>query len=191
MPQPSQGSELVESGTDRPTSTPYPGSCEAPRLSHRSGTDYDPRPPSEKVQPNQGGAFSIKTGTNLLKLTGSPRRICGFVTKVTEKSKKINTLLHIVGEWMRLYGGSLHLPMTAQGVNLMTNQSMPPVNRQPIARKTSFLGLLFFLLGAPNLYIFFNRQQANFTATTSRYGWIAAIALIMAGAVELSVISMG
>lgn len=70
----------------------------------------------------------------------------------------------------------------------MTTRPLSSASRQPIVRKTSLLGLLFFLLGAPNLYVFFNRQHAVAASRSARYGWIAAIALVMAGAIELSLI---
>jgi hypothetical protein len=55
----------------------------------------------------------------------------------------------------------------------------------------SILGLLFFLMGAPNIYAFFQRRADNVTYNGSgmpRYALVVMLAIAIAGVVELSMI---
>ncbi len=61
-------------------------------------------------------------------------------------------------------------------------------DNQPVFRSTSLLGLLFFLFGAPHLYIFFKHRAEAPSGSMTRYAWIAFMALAIAGIVELSTI---
>ncbi len=53
----------------------------------------------------------------------------------------------------------------------------------------SALGILFFMLGAPNVYAFLNRRlDAPQPSSTPHYTWFALVAMAIAGIVELSFI---
>lgn len=60
---------------------------------------------------------------------------------------------------------------------------------QPKFPNMSALGILFFILGAPNVYAFFNRRtEASKQSSASRYAWLALFAMAIAGIFELSLI---
>lgn len=55
----------------------------------------------------------------------------------------------------------------------------------------SILGLLFFLMGAPNMYAFFQRRADNVTYSggqVPRYALVVLVAMAIAGIVEVSVV---
>ncbi|MEL6384102.1 MAG: hypothetical protein AAFQ89_16940 [Cyanobacteria bacterium J06626_18] len=69
-----------------------------------------------------------------------------------------------------------------------TNQlnSGPGQSRVP---NMSALGILFFMIGAPNVYAFLNRRtESPQLSSTPRYTWFALVAMAIAGIVELSLI---
>ena len=60
---------------------------------------------------------------------------------------------------------------------------------QPKFPHMSALGILFFILGAPNVYAFFSRRTETPKQNgASRYAWLALFAMAIAGFVELSLI---
>lgn len=70
----------------------------------------------------------------------------------------------------------------------MVTHPTHPTDRQPAFQSTSLVGLLFFLFGAPHIYIFFKHRAEAPSTATIRYAWIALLACAIAGVVELSTI---
>lgn len=73
----------------------------------------------------------------------------------------------------------------------MTTNQLNSGLGQPNSSKMSILGILFFMMGSPNLYAFFNRRAATPTYSgngTPRYLLVVLLAMAIAGLVELSVI---
>lgn len=63
--------------------------------------------------------------------------------------------------------------------------------RTDSASRISIVGLLFFLMGAPNMYAFFQRRADNVTYSggqVPRYALVVFVAMVIAGIVELSVV---
>lgn len=57
--------------------------------------------------------------------------------------------------------------------------------------RMSIIGILFLLMGAPNMYAFFQRRADNVTYNSGgmpRYAFVVLLAMAIAGLVELSVI---
>lgn len=58
---------------------------------------------------------------------------------------------------------------------------------QPGFPRTNVLGIIFFILGAPNLYALLKRSAAApRMSNMTRYGWMVLLAGAIASAVELS-----
>ncbi|MEM9118188.1 MAG: hypothetical protein AAF827_04720 [Cyanobacteria bacterium P01_D01_bin.6] len=71
-----------------------------------------------------------------------------------------------------------------------TNQQNSFIKPDPTSRM-SILGLLFFLMGAPNMYAFFQRRADNVTYSggqVPRYALVVLVAMAIAGIVEVSVV---
>jgi hypothetical protein len=70
----------------------------------------------------------------------------------------------------------------------MTTNPMHP-HSQPGFSRTSILGLIFFMLGAPHLYAFLKRpcHQPQVSGVT-RYALMALVAGAIASLVELSIV---
>jgi hypothetical protein len=71
---------------------------------------------------------------------------------------------------------------------MSTSHTHPGLNPLLVPQKNSVLGLIFFLLGAPHLYIFLKRRQ-HFSRPThaSRYVMAALLVTAIASLVELSI----
>lgn len=62
---------------------------------------------------------------------------------------------------------------------------------RPENSRMSVIGIIFFLLGAPNIYAFLQRRAQTATYSGSgmpRYAFVVLVAMAIAGIVELSVI---
>jgi len=73
----------------------------------------------------------------------------------------------------------------------MTTNRFDSSQRPTPAPSMSMLGLIFFLMGAPNVYAFFQRRSDNATYNGSgmpRYAFVVMLAIALAGVVELSMI---
>lgn len=70
----------------------------------------------------------------------------------------------------------------------MATDSTRPTDNQPAFQSTSLVGLLFFLFGAPHLYIFFKHRAEASSGDMTRYAWVAILALAIASILELSTI---
>lgn len=71
---------------------------------------------------------------------------------------------------------------------MITNQLNSGLG-QPKFPNMSALGIIFFILGAPNIYAFLNRPAESPRSNRApRYAWFALVAMAIAGIVELSVI---
>lgn len=73
---------------------------------------------------------------------------------------------------------------------MATNRFEPTQNPVP-APPMSILGIIFFLMGAPNMYAFFQRRADHATYNGSgmpRYAFVVMLAIALAGVVELSMI---
>ena len=70
----------------------------------------------------------------------------------------------------------------------MTTHSNNAPDKQPVFRSTSLIGLLFFLFGAPHIYIFFKHRAESPPGSIARSAWIAALALAIAAAIELTTV---
>jgi hypothetical protein len=71
---------------------------------------------------------------------------------------------------------------------LETNRSNPTPQLKP---RMSILGLLFFMLGTPNIYAALQRQSDNVTyggGNVPRYALVVLVAVAIAGLVEMSVV---
>lgn len=71
-----------------------------------------------------------------------------------------------------------------------TNQ-LNAAPRPTPATRMSILGILFFLLGAPNVYAFFQHRPGNMTyygGRVPRYAFVVLLAMAIAGIFELSVV---
>jgi len=55
----------------------------------------------------------------------------------------------------------------------------------------SVLGILFFMLGTPNIYAFLKRRaEVTHPGGTPRYAWVALMAMAIAGLFELSALNL-
>lgn len=73
---------------------------------------------------------------------------------------------------------------------MATNHIDSAQSRTP-APQMSILGIIFFLLGVPNVYAFFQRRADNATYNGGgmpRYAFVVMLAIALAGVVELSII---
>ena len=73
---------------------------------------------------------------------------------------------------------------------MATNQLESSTKISPTSRM-SIVGLIFFLMGAPNMYAFFQRRADNVTyggGQVPRYALVVLVAIAIAGFVELSVV---
>ncbi len=71
-----------------------------------------------------------------------------------------------------------------------TNRRNSSAKLAPTSRM-SIVGLLFFLMGAPNMYAFFQRRADNVAYSggqVPRYALVVLVAMAIAGIVELSVV---
>lgn len=71
-----------------------------------------------------------------------------------------------------------------------TNRLNPAIRPEPASRM-SIIGLIFFLMGAPNMYAFFQRRADNVTYSggqVPRYAFVVLVAMVIAGIFELSVV---
>ncbi len=70
----------------------------------------------------------------------------------------------------------------------MTAHSFYHHPSQPELAKTNVLGIIFFILGVPNLYAWFSRtRQRSMPAPLNRYALLILLAGMFAGIVEFSV----
>lgn len=65
---------------------------------------------------------------------------------------------------------------------------------RPRTAKMSILGIIFFIMGAPNLYAFMQRRAEGESVAyggsgVPRYAFVVLLAMAIAGIVELSVVS--
>jgi uncharacterized iron-regulated membrane protein len=71
---------------------------------------------------------------------------------------------------------------------MSTTHTQPGLNPLPVPQTSSALGLLFFLLGAPHLYIFLKRRPNLFrVAPPSRYVRAALLAAAIASLMEIAI----
>lgn len=77
--------------------------------------------------------------------------------------------------------------MTTNPLNSILYQAPAPTVKPA---RLSLLGIIFFIMGAPNLYAFVQRRADNATFSspgTPRYALVVLLAMAIAGIVELSV----
>ena len=80
--------------------------------------------------------------------------------------------------------------MATHQLNSDLGQADSPL-MSPKPAKLSILGIIFFIMGAPNLYAFMQRRTESVTYSGSgfpRYLLVVLVAVAIAGLVELSVI---
>jgi putative Mn2+ efflux pump MntP len=71
----------------------------------------------------------------------------------------------------------------------MATNHVSPGCGEPDFHRTSLLGLLFFMLGAPNLYAFLKRRsETPKPDRSSRYAWMALAAMAIASLLEMSLV---
>ena len=73
----------------------------------------------------------------------------------------------------------------------MTTNQLNPDFGQPQSSKLSVLGIIFLIMGAPNVYAFFQRRADNASYGGNgvpRYLFAVLCAMVIAGLVELSVV---
>lgn len=79
-------------------------------------------------------------------------------------------------------------------INQLNSELRQPANVSLTPQKPaklSVLGIIFFIMGAPNLYAFLQRRAENATYSGSgmpRYALVVLVAMAIAGIVELSLI---
>jgi len=58
------------------------------------------------------------------------------------------------------------------------------------APQMSIVGIIFFIMGAPNVYAFFQRRVDNVTyrGGMPRYAFVVLLAIAIAGYIELSIV---
>ncbi|MGP1384800.1 MAG: hypothetical protein ACTS2F_14640 [Thainema sp.] len=71
----------------------------------------------------------------------------------------------------------------------MTTHPTHTTDNQPVFRSASLVGLLFFLFGAPHIYIFFKHRAEAPPGSMLRYAWVALLALAIAAVMELSTVT--
>jgi|GEM_PF-945401 len=65
------------------------------------------------------------------------------------------------------------------------------VHKPAPAPQMSILGIIFFMMGAPNMYAFFQRRADNATykgGGVPRYAFVVLLAIAIAGYIELSIV---